>query len=267
MPVRLTSEQCAEMFELLRVRAPLVQCLTNSVVTNFTANVLLALGASPAMVDVPTEAGPFAAIASGVLINVGTPHAEQRAAMVEAARSAGRSGTPWVLDPVAVGSLHVRTDLARELAALSPTAIRGNASEIIGLAGQGAGGRGVDATDLPESAADAAAYLAPTTGAVIAVSGAVDLITDGVDTIRVANGHSHLTMITGGGCALGAVTAAFLSLDRDPLAATAAATAVYTIAAEFAAVDAAGPGSFGWRFLDALHDLDASVVAARANLS
>ncbi|MBP1325016.1 hydroxyethylthiazole kinase [Leucobacter exalbidus] len=251
--------------------------------TNFTANALLALGAAPAMVDVPIEAGQFARIASGVLINLGTPHAEQRTAMLEAAHAAHDAGTPWVLDPVAVGTLTVRTDLARELLALAPTAIRGNASEIIGLAGQGSGGRGVDATDLPETALAAATHLAEATGAVIAISGAVDLITDGTETIRVANGHPLLTQVTGGGCALGAVTAAFLSLTHesaasgghapsprgglDVLAATAAATAVYTIAAELAAADAEGPGSFGWRFIDRLHDLDAATVAARVRLS
>ncbi|MFE7398069.1 hydroxyethylthiazole kinase, partial [Streptomyces sp. NPDC057557] len=118
----------------------------------FTANVLLALGASPAMVDLPEEAGPFARIASGVLVNLGTPHAEQRSAMIEAARAAASAGTPWVLDPVAVGALPVRTALARELLELRPTVIRGNASEIIALAGAGGGGRGVDSSHGVEAA-------------------------------------------------------------------------------------------------------------------
>lgn len=95
-----------------RETTPLVQCLTNNVATNFTANVLLALGAAPAMVDVPAQAGPFARVASGVLVNVGTSHEEQQSGMREAVRAAG---TPWVLDPVALGVLPVRTALASEL--------------------------------------------------------------------------------------------------------------------------------------------------------
>ena len=161
----------------IRARTPLVQCLTNAVVTNFTANVLLALGAAPAMVDIPQEAGPFAKAASGVLVNLGTPHGEQRAAMLEAVEAAAAAGTPWVLDPVAVGSLPVRTALAHRLLDGRPAVIRGNASEIIALAGDGSGGRGVDATDAVESAAPAAGSLARSTGAVVAVSGPVDLVT------------------------------------------------------------------------------------------
>ncbi|WP_216699308.1 hydroxyethylthiazole kinase, partial [Arthrobacter sp. H14] len=210
---RLTPDHVGTLLDRLREATPLVQCLTNAVVTNFTANVLLALGAAPAMTDIPTEADPFARMASGVLINVGTPHKEQRTGMVEAARAAGEAGTPWVLDPVAVGVLPVRTALASVLLRHAPTAIRANASEVMALAGAGQGGRGVDAVDTAESALDAASALARQHGAVVAISGATDLITDGTDTIRLSNGHPYLTQVTGGGCALGAVTAAFLALD------------------------------------------------------
>ncbi|WP_330456415.1 hydroxyethylthiazole kinase [Streptomyces sp. NBC_00820] len=264
------SALCAEALTRLRETGPLVQCLTNNVVTNFTANVLLALGATPAMVDIPQEAGPFAKVASGVLVNLGTPHAEQRAAMTEAAGAAAGSGTPWVLDPVAVGSLPVRTALARDLLAFAPTVVRGNASEIIAVAGNGSGGRGVDTTDDVEAAASAAASLARSTGGVVAVSGPVDLLTDGRRTVRVANGDALLTRVTGGGCALGAVMAAFASLvpaDGDRLAATAAAVTVYTVAAEVAAARATGPGSFAVAFLDALAGLDEAALTARAAVS
>ncbi|MEU6578102.1 hydroxyethylthiazole kinase [Streptomyces sp. NPDC046805] len=261
---------CAEALVRLRESTPLVQCLTNGVVTNFTANVLLALGATPAMVDIPQEAGPFAKAASGVLVNLGTPHAEQRTAMAEAAEAAAGSGTPWVLDPVAVGSLPVRTALARDLLAFAPSVVRGNASEIIAVAGNGSGGRGVDATDGVEAAASAATALARSTGGVVAVSGPVDLLTDGRRTVRVANGDVLLTRVTGGGCALGAVMAAFASLvaaNGDRLAATAAAVTVYTVAAEVAAARAAGPGSFAAAFLDALADLDEAQLTERASVS
>lgn len=260
----------SELLTQVRQANPLVQCLTNSVVTGFTANALLALGASPAMTDVPGESGPFAEIASAVLINTGTPHAEQRTAMVEAARAADRAGTPWVLDPVAVGSLPVRTALARELVGFRPAAVRGNPSEIIALADLGGGGRGTDAVDVPDDALPATAALADSCGAVAAVSGEIDLITDGTEALRSASGTTLLTKVTGGGCALGAVTAAFLAVAGERasrLEAAAAATVVYTVAAERAAESAGGPGSFAGLFLDSLASVDAADITSRAVLS
>ncbi len=246
----------AELLTAVREGQPLTQCITNSVVTGFTANVLLAVGAAPAMVDIVDEAGMFAGVTAGLLINLGTPTPEQRRASLEAAAAAHTAATPWVLDPVAVGALPVRTALARDLVAVGPSAIRGNASEILALAGASAGGRGVDATDTPEAAADAARSLARTHGAVVAVSGPVDLITDGDTVIRIANGDALLTRVTGGGCALGAVMAAFLGAARTTghtaLEAVAAASLAYTLAAEDAAVAAGGPGSFAVALLDAL---------------
>ena len=255
-----TAESAAALLSELQARQPLVQCLTNVVVTNFTANVLLALGASAAMADLPLEAGPFAAVASGVLVNLGTPHTEQRDGMREAVAAAKDTGTPWVLDPVAIGVLPVRTALAGELLLQRPTVIRGNPSEIIALAGVGVGGRGVDSVDSAEDALNAARLLAIEFGSVVAVSGPVDIVTDGVTDMRVHNGTPLLTKVTGGGCALGAVIAAFASLTDDRLASTVAACVVYTIAAEQAAADAAGPGSFAALFLDRLAGLTADTV-------
>ncbi|WP_226531767.1 hydroxyethylthiazole kinase [Microbacterium paraoxydans] len=260
----------ATLLEVLRQAPPLTHCITNTVVTGFTANVLLAVGAAPAMVDIVGEAEMFAGVASGVLVNLGTPTPEQRAAILEAVAGATASATPWVLDPVAIGALPVRTALAHELAELRPTAIRGNASEILALAGLSAGGRGVDATDSTDAAADAAAGLARRTGSVVAVSGPIDLLTDGERVLRLANGHEMLTRVTGGGCALGAVMAAFLgaarATDQDALAAVAAASLVYTIAAERAAEDSAGPGSFAVALLDALAAVTPDDVVAGARV-
>ncbi|MGW9158550.1 hydroxyethylthiazole kinase [Microbacterium sp. NPDC055665] len=260
----------AALWGVLRETPPLTHCITNTVVTGFTANVLLALGAAPAMVDIVGEAEMFAGVASGVLINLGTPTPEQRAASLEAVAGAAASGTPWVLDPVAIGALPIRTALAHRLAELRPTAIRGNASEILALAGLSAGGRGVDATDSTDAAADAAAALARNTGAVIAVSGPVDLLTDGERVLFLANGHELLTRVTGGGCALGAVMAAFLGAARntghDALTAVASASLVYTIAAERAAAVSNGPGSFAVALLDALASLGPADVIADARV-
>ena len=257
------------LLEVLRDAPPLTHCITNAVVTGFTANVLLAVGAAPAMVDIVGEAEMFAGVASGLLINLGTPTPEQRAASHEAVAGATASGTPWVLDPVAIGALPVRTTLAHELVEQRPTAVRGNASEILALAGLSAGGRGVDATDATDAAADAAASLARRFGSMVAVSGPIDLITDGERVLRLANGHELLTRVTGGGCALGAVMAAFLGAARstgiDALTAVASASLVYTVAAEQAARSSSGPGSFAVGLLDALAAVspDDLVAAAR----
>jgi hydroxyethylthiazole kinase len=247
--------------EALRETAPLVHCLTNTVVQTITANALLAAGAAPAMVDAPQEAGDFAAVASAVLINVGTVHERTAEAMRLAARSAASAGTPWVLDPVAVGGLAYRTRLAAELTELRPTVVRGNASEVMALAGAGAGGRGVDSTAGADDAATAAAGLAARTGGVVAVSGEVDLITDGRRTVRVGGGHVLLTRTTGAGCALGALVAAYLAVTDDPLTAAVAAHAHVALAAERAASLASGPGSFPAAWLDALDGVDGAALA------
>lgn len=260
----------AELLSVLREAPPLTHCITNTVVTGFTANVLLALGGAPAMVDIVGEAGVFARAASGLLVNLGTPTPEQRAASIEAVAGAAVAGTPWVLDPVAIGALPIRTALARELLASGPTAVRGNASEILALAGASSGGRGVDATDTTDAAADAAVELARRSGAVIAVSGAVDLVTDGHRVLRLANGHELLTRVTGGGCAAGALMAAFLGTARvtgtDALTAVASASLVYTVAAERAAETSVGPGSFAVALLDALAAVQPRDLASAARV-
>ena len=257
---------CADALQALRDEAPLVQCLTNVVVTQWTANVLLAAGAAPAMVDNPEESGPFAAIAGGVLINLGTPYAETVIAMERAVTSATQAGTPWVLDPVAAGALAWRTDIAGKLLAQSPTVLRGNASEVMALTG-GAGGKGVESVDTPEAALAAARVLADTHGTVVAVSGPVDHLTDGDRVVRVGNGHPLLTRVTGVGCALGALMAGFAAVVDDPLVAAVAATALLTVCADSAAAGSRGPGSFAVALLDELSGITPTDLATRVLLS
>lgn len=140
----ISTEQVLSFKQKLIEHSPLIHCMTNDVVQSFTANILLAIGCSPAMVIEPKEAEQFAAIADSLLINVGTLTAERQAAMRLAVNSAIAAQKFWVLDPVAAGALAFRTHFCHELLALSPTAIRGNASEIMVLAGSSSGGRGVD---------------------------------------------------------------------------------------------------------------------------
>lgn len=156
----LSSAQSAHALHLFHQHSPLVHCMTNDVVQTFTANTLLALGASPAMVIETEEASQFAAIASALLINVGTLTQLRAQSMCAAVEQAKSSQTPWTLDPVAVGALDYRRRFCLELLSHKPTAIRGNASEIMALAGIANGGRGVDTTDAAANAIPAAQTLA-----------------------------------------------------------------------------------------------------------
>src|SRR3954451_9826122 len=182
-----TRADIGAVIDAVRAGSPLVHCITNTVVTNFTANALLAGGAAPAMVDAPQESGTLASVAGALLINLGTVTIAQAEGMRAAIAAANAAGVPWVLGPVAIGALPLRTALAHEFAALHPAVIRGNASEIGALAG-GAGGRGVDSTATTEEVADVALAVARQYETVVAMSGEIDLITDGTRTMRVASG-------------------------------------------------------------------------------
>lgn len=240
-----------------RTRSPLTHCMTNDVVQTFTANVLLALGASPAMVIEAEEAEQFAAMADALLINVGTLTSPRAQSMRRAIESAVAAGKPWALDPVAVGALAFRTRFCQQVLTLKPAAIRGNASEILALAGISAGGRGVDTTDTAASALPAAQALARQTNAIVAVTGEVDYVTDGQRTRTIAGGDPMMTRVVGTGCALSAVVAASCSLPGDRLDNVAAACGWMKRAGSVAASQSAGPGSFASAFIDALWILEA----------
>jgi hydroxyethylthiazole kinase len=255
----------------LRARSPLVQCLTNTVSANFVANALLAVGASPAMVDNTQEAALFAGIADAVLVNLGTPTDAQVTSMRLAAEAAETAGKPWVLDPIAAGALPWRGGVAVKLLTYYPAVIRGNASEIIGLSGLGGGARGVDSSADPAAAVPAAVDLLEHATAVSA-SGAVDhavgRVGDGqVVLIRIAGGSALLPRVTATGCALGALVAAYASVAPDPFTGLVAAHVHFAVAAEIAEARASGPGSFVPAFLDALDAVDAAALRARARIS
>ncbi|MDY1036205.1 hydroxyethylthiazole kinase [Enterobacteriaceae bacterium RIT714] len=239
-----------------RARSPLTHCMTNDVVQTFTANVLLALGASPAMIVEAEEAEQFAAIADALLINVGTLTSPRSQAMRRAIESAVAAGKPWTLDPVAVGALAFRTRFCQQVLSLKPAAIRGNASEILALAGMSAGGRGVDTTDAAAIALPAAQALARQTNAIVAVTGEVDYVTDGQRTKTVSGGDPLMTRVVGTGCALSAVVAASCSLPGDRLDNVAAACGWMKRAGTRAASQRSGPGSFACAFIDALWNLE-----------
>ncbi|MEL6766143.1 MAG: hydroxyethylthiazole kinase [Pseudomonadota bacterium] len=270
----LSRDRLAAALAAMRMAAPLVHNITNFVAMNFQANVLLAAGASPAMIHAREEAAEFAAIASALTINIGTLEPAWLDAMLWSAEAARDAGRPWVLDPVAVGATQYRRQAGGVLLARRPRAIRANASEVIALAGigqrsggagQGAG-RGADATDSVAAAEDAARDLARRSGAVVAATGAEDFITDGTRTILIGGGDPIMPKVTAMGCSLSGLCGAFLAAVEDPFEAVAAACAFYAVAGSRAGQAAAGPGSFQMSFLDQLHLISPEELAEEAVL-
>lgn len=250
----------------MRQTAPLVQCITNYVAMNTTANVLLAAGASPAMVHAQEEVAEFAALAQALCINIGTLDAAWATAMGTAAAVMQAKARPWVLDPVGVGATAFRRDVCARLLAARPAVIRGNASEIMALAGAAATGRGADAADPVTAAEPVAKALAARTGAVVAVSGPVDFVTDGRQSYRIANGHPLMPRVTALGCALNGVIAAF-AVGQPPLEATVAAMAYYGCAGAQAGAETRAPGRFQVAFVDALATLAPADLTQMARIT
>lgn len=260
-PPDATAAAAAAALAALRARRPLVHNITNYVAMTLSANVLLAIGASPAMVHAAEEVEDFLAISDALAINIGTLSPPWVAAMRLAARKAAALGKPWVLDPVGCGATPYRTKIAAELAGLAPAIVRGNASEIMSLAGAaGAKPKGVDSAAPAEAAIAAAMALAGRTGAVVAVTGATDYATDGSTVVAVPGGHALMPLSTAFGCALSATTAAFAAVAA-PMAAAVAALAAFKVAGKEAGGRASrGPGHLPAEMIDALYRLDAKAL-------
>ncbi len=251
----------------MRAKSPLVQCITNYVAMNISANVLLAAGASPAMVHAVEEAEEFAKIASALSINIGTLSGPWVEGMKGAIRGAQSLGKSWVLDPVAHFATAFRRKTTEDLVAMGPTVIRGNASEIIALAGGISLGQGVDSGDSVESAEKAACLLASRHTCVIAVTGPVDFVTDSRRMARISGGSHLMPRITALGCALTCLVGAHLAVTpQDPFEATVAALATFALAGERADRTATGPGSFAWQFLDQLEKVDGADLDKEARI-
>ena len=260
----ITVDDVYAALEALRAKRPLVQNITNYVAMTVSANVLLAIGASPAMVHAVEEVEDFVAISDALAVNIGTLSPRWVDAMRIAVKRANALGKPWVLDPVGCGATAYRTRVAAELAGMKPTIIRGNASEIMSLAGQvGAGGKGVDSTAPAEYATSAAAALAQRTGGIVAITGETDYVSDGTALVTVHAGHALMPLSTALGCSLSAVTAAFAAV-RPPREAAVAALAVFGAAGSVAAAHCGGPGHLPAEICDALHRMDRATLGAQA---
>ncbi|ANS73356.1 hydroxyethylthiazole kinase [Paenibacillus yonginensis] len=250
----------APLIERIRQVNPLVHNITNEVVTNFTANGLLALGASPVMAAAVEEAVEMAGKAGALVLNMGTLTGSTVEAMLLAAQGANEAGVPVLFDPVAAGATRFRSETAQRLLnTVKVDVIRGNAAEVANLIGENWAIKGVDAGELPEGRhpAELAQRAAKHWNTVVAVTGPKDYISDGAATYEIEGGHPILTRVTGTGCLLTSVIGAYCAVEDNKLLAGAAALAGYGVAAALAAERSAeaGPGAFQIELLNELYKL------------
>lgn len=253
----------------VRQHSPLIQCITNYVSMDLMANTLLSVGASPAMIHSLQEIPEFSRHTQALLINVGTLSNDWLPSMKMSAETATQQGKPWVLDPVAAGASSFRLKACMDLIELKPTVIRGNGSEIIALSKASVGpSKGVDSSHDSTDAVEAAKSLAKVSSSIVAVSGAVDIVTDGDRVIGVGNGVAMMQKVTATGCAVTALIAAFVAIDPlHAFEATASALSLFGIAGEIGLEIAKGPASLRMHLIDSLYGLDRDTLFHRINIT
>jgi hydroxyethylthiazole kinase len=252
-PIEL-ADIAADVLARIRGRAPRVHCITNSVAQQFTANVLLAAGAVPSMTISADEIGAFVAGADALLVNLGTSDRKRKLAIEVAVKTAAGKELPWLLDPVFVDRSPGRAQFGRALLAARPAVVRLNRGEFTALSGN-------------KAESDAAVRFAQANATVVALTGDVDIVSDGRRRIAIANGDPLMAAVTAMGCGGAAFVCAALAVEADGWLATLAALAAFGVAGEVAAQVAQGPGSFAVGMIDALHRLDRATLRARVKAS
>jgi hydroxyethylthiazole kinase len=244
----------ADVLTRIRERAPRVHCITNSVAQQYTANMLLAAGAVPSMTISPEEIDAFVMGANAVLVNLGTFDRERKTAITSAVARAADKGLPWAIDPVFIDRSPARAEFARTLLDSHPSVVRLNRAEFTALCGD-------------KAAPDALERFAQVHAIIVALTGDIDIVTDGRRRIAIANGDPMMGLVTAMGCAGAAVICAALAVEPDRWLGTLSALAAFGIAGELAAQRARGPGSFAAAMIDALHGLDRNTLRARIKAS
>ncbi len=268
---RCIEEEVSGLLDQVRAQVPLVHQITNYVTVGDCANITLAVGASPVMADDKSETEEITGLSSALVINIGTLNERTLASMIASGKRANELGIPVVLDPVGAGASRLRNEAVKTiLKQIRPAIIRGNLSELSFVAGQKASTRGVDASaaDADNDGAAVAQKTARQHHCIAAVTGAVDILSDGEKTIMIENGHPMLSKVTGTGCMATALTASFAAVTQDYLTAAAAGVAAMGIAGEIAYEKAGnlGTGSFRIALTDAVSSLDKDTMKARAKI-
>ena len=266
----MIEQQIYSQIANLRSKAPLVEAITNYVTITDTANILLSMGASPAMCESADEAYDFTKLANAVYLNIGTLTKEQELAMLQAVRAADELSIPVILDPVGCAAIPRRISFIDKLRSFGKIDIvKGNLGEIKSLAGVKAEVKGVDSIDKGKDGVEVAQQLAKKLNCIIAVSGKTDIVTDGKTTALIHNGSRMLTTITGAGCMLGGLTAGFCGVGKDHLLASCISSFLSMgIAGEHAAQKKGGdaPGSFRTFLIDEVYRLTDDLLKQKAKI-
>ncbi|HZK71711.1 MAG TPA: hydroxyethylthiazole kinase [Clostridia bacterium] len=262
-----------KVLERVNKNSPLLHCITNYVTVNDCANIILACGASPIMADDISEVEEITSICNALVINIGTLNERTVSAMVKAGMKANKLGHPVILDPVGAGASKLRTEtISRLINKVKFSVIRGNISEIKTVY-QGSGTtKGVDADikdivneDNISGVITFAKSLSERTGAVIVITGAIDIVTDCNNSYLIRNGHPMMAKITGSGCMLTTVIGSFCGANSDNiLDATAAAVCAMGICGELAyeklAKSDGGTSTYRSYIIDFMSKMDAKVL-------
>ena len=256
-----------ECMDNVRKNVPLVHNITNYVTVNDVANILLACGGSPIMSDEPEDVEDITSVCGGLNINIGTLHQSSIEGMLLAGKKANELGHPVLLDPVGAGASRLRTDTAlRIMKEIKLTVIRGNISEIKTLAYGSGTTKGVDAdvadAVTEETLNDAIAFVknfARKTSCIIAVTGAIDLVSDGEICYVIRNGRPEMGKITGTGCQLSGMMTAYVTANQEkPLEAAASAVCIMGLAGEIGwsrMQEGDGNATYRNRIIDAVYQM------------
>ncbi|MDO8736160.1 MAG: hydroxyethylthiazole kinase [Thermoleophilia bacterium] len=264
-----TDAETIELLTRIRKDSPLIHNITNFVVMNSSANILLAIGASPVMAHCQAEVEEMASIASAVVLNIGTIQEDWLESMILAGKTANSVGIPVILDPVGSGATRLRTEAIKKIMEeCSISVLRGNCSEVLSLGSADVRTKGVDSSmSLSDPVVEAAREMANEKNCVIAISGEEDCITDGDRVFRVSNGQPVMTQVTGIGCGLSAVTGAFCAVADDNLAlATAAAFGFYGLCGDLAVKTSDKPASFEVAFIDRLYSTGSEEIEGQLRI-
>lgn len=277
-------EKSINLIEKLRQESPLTHCITNVVTVRDCANAVLAVGGSPIMANAPEEAEEIVSIANSLVINIGTLTEEQIETMKKSAKQATKMEKPFVLDPVGIGISKIRNETPIDIIKESkPAIIRGNLSEIkaiamfYGILDECTTAKGVDVADTDiisedtlEINAQIVKNIAEKLDTTIAVSGPIDIVSNGKEVYALKNGNPMMANITGTGCMLGCIMGAYAAID-DSLLAAITATTVMSIAGEIAAKTATdnnqGTGSFVTYLIDELSKMNPETFKEYANIT
>ena len=251
----------SETLEKVRREKPLIHHITNFVTIYDCANIVKVFGASPVMAHAIEEAADMAGISSALVLNIGTLTSEIVEAMLLAGKSANGKHIPVVLDVCGAGATKFRDDKCFEiLDEVRVSIIKGNSSEIARIAGEDVQTKGVDAVVVEKNLQDVARDLAKKRNCTVVITGKEDIVADEKSLVRVLNGHSMMADIVGTGCMATSVIGTFAAVEKDLVVASVAGLVCYEVAAEIAAKNANGPGSFKEKLIDAVYNLDSSTI-------